>query len=65
MFSCNNKYVYAFLGNIVKQSFLSTVAPSLQTLRETVLSSLRLANDKISKEKFIILAGDTVEDQVK
>ncbi|CAO1308782.1 unnamed protein product [Diamesa serratosioi] len=52
-------------GNIIKQSFLSTVAPSLQTLRETVLSNLRLANDKVTKEKFIILAGDTVEDQAK
>lgn len=51
-------------GNIIKQSFLSTVAPSLQSLRETVLSNLRLASDKMTKEKFIILAGDMLDEMV-
>lgn len=52
-------------GNIVRQSFLSTIAPSLQSLRETVLSNLRLASDKVTKEKFIILAGDTLDETKK
>lgn len=52
-------------GKIVRQSFLSTAAPSLQALRETVLSNLRLASDKTTKEKFIILAGDTLEQMIK
>lgn len=52
-------------GKIVRQSFLSTVAPSLQSLRDTVLSNLRLASDKTTKEKFIILAGDTLDGQTK
>lgn len=52
-------------GKVVRQSFLSTVAPSLQALRETVLSNLRLANDKTTKEKFIILSGDTLDPMTK
>lgn len=52
-------------GKIIRQSFLSTVAPSLQGLRETVLSNLRLASDKTTKEKFIILAGETHNDDMK
>lgn len=52
-------------GNIIRQSFLSTNAPSLQSLRETVLSSLRLASDKTTNEKFIILAGDTLDEASK
>ncbi|KAG5674996.1 hypothetical protein PVAND_004937 [Polypedilum vanderplanki] len=52
-------------GNIIKQSYLSTVAPSLQYLKETVLSNLRLASDKMTKEKFIILAGDMLDDNTK
>lgn len=52
-------------GNIVKQSFLSTFAPSLQNLRETVLSNLRLASDKVTKEKFVILSGDALDEMVR
>jgi hypothetical protein len=52
-------------GQIIKQSFLSTVSPNLQFLRETVLSNLRLASDKATKEKFIILSGDTLDETVK
>ncbi|KAL7040295.1 hypothetical protein ACKWTF_000342 [Chironomus riparius] len=52
-------------GKIIKQSFLSTVAPSLQYLKETVLSNLRLASDKVTKQKFIILAGDTLDETTK
>lgn len=51
-------------GDIIKQSFVSTVAPSLQNLKETVLSSLRLASDKVTKERYIILAGDTLDEMV-
>lgn len=52
-------------GNIIKQSYLSTVAPSLQYLKETVLSNLRLASDKMTKEKFIILPGDMLDEMTK
>lgn len=52
-------------GKVVRQSFLSTVAPSLQSLRESVLSNLRLASDKVTKEQFIILAGETLNEQQK
>jgi mannosyl-oligosaccharide glucosidase len=51
-------------GNIIKQSFVSTTAPSLQTLRETVLSSLRIASDKVTNERYIILAGETPDELV-
>jgi mannosyl-oligosaccharide glucosidase len=51
-------------GDVTKQSFLSTVAPSLQYLKETVLSNLRLASDKMTKEKFIILPGDMLDETV-
>lgn len=51
-------------GNIIKQSFLSAVAPNLQYLKETVLSNLRLASDKKTNQKFIILAGDTLDEMV-
>lgn len=51
-------------GNIIKQSFLSTTAPNLQSLKETVLTNLRLASDKMTKEKFIILSGDMLDEMV-
>lgn len=51
-------------GSIIKQSFLSAVTPNLQFIRETVLSNLRLANDKVTMQKFIILAGDTTDEHV-
>jgi mannosyl-oligosaccharide glucosidase len=56
--------LHASKGTLIKQSFLSTVAPSLQYLKETVLSNLRLASDKVTKKKFIILAGDTLDEMV-
>jgi mannosyl-oligosaccharide glucosidase len=49
-------------GNIIKQSFVSTVAPSLQMLKETILSNLRVASDKMTKERFIILSGEQDEN---
>lgn len=52
-------------GKIVKQSFVSTTTQSLQTLQETLLSSLRVASDKITKERLIILAGGTLDEMVK
>lgn len=51
-------------GTIVKQSFLSTTVPNLQKLRETVLTNLRLASDKQTMQKFIILAGDVADREV-
>lgn len=51
-------------GTIVKQSFLSTSVPNLQKLRESVLTNLRLASDKQTLQKFIILAGDTNDREV-
>lgn len=52
-------------GTIVKQSFVSTTTQSLQSLQETVLSSLRVASDKVTKERHIILAGDTLDEVTK
>lgn len=51
-------------GNIIKQSFVSTTASSLQTLRETVLSSLRIASDKVTNDRYIILSGETNDELV-
>lgn len=52
-------------GAIKRQSFLSTYAPSLQYLRESVLSNLRLAKDKETQERLILLAGDTLDHETK
>lgn len=52
-------------GTIKRQSFLSTYAPSLQYLRESVLTNLRLAKDKETQERLIILAGDTLDHETK
>lgn len=52
-------------GTVKRQSFVSTSVSSLQHLDENILSNLRLANDKQTKEKFIILAGDRLDHNTK
>lgn len=48
-------------GTIIQESFLSTVAPGLHMLKETLISSLRLADNlqkSKSKPKRLVLAGE-------
>lgn len=52
---CNN---YFILGDVEHESYLSTVAPGLHLLRETVISSLRLASDQMGGPKHVVLAGE-------
>lgn len=46
----------------LQESFLSTVAPNLQVLRETVTTFLRLATYDKSKKKHIVLGGELLTD---
>lgn len=45
-------------GTVEEHSFLATTAPGLSVLKETVLQNLRIATQKGSAEKRIILAGE-------
>ncbi|KYM92130.1 Mannosyl-oligosaccharide glucosidase [Atta colombica] len=45
-------------GTIEEHSFLATVAPGLNVLKETVFQSLRIATQKGSMEKHVVLAGE-------
>ncbi|XP_018377685.1 PREDICTED: mannosyl-oligosaccharide glucosidase GCS1 [Trachymyrmex cornetzi] len=45
-------------GTIEEHSFLATVAPGLNMLKETVFQSLRIATQKGSMEKHVVLAGE-------
>jgi len=45
-------------GSVEEHSFLATVAPGLNVLKETVLQNLRIATQKGSAEKHIVLAGE-------
>lgn len=47
-------------GTLLHQSYLSTVTPNLQALREVVMTHFRLVNDKKSKQRFISLPGDVL-----
>lgn len=47
-------------GSIMHQSYLSTVTPNLQVLRQVVMSHFRLATDKQTNERFITLPGDVL-----
>lgn len=47
-------------GTIVHQSYLSTVTPNLQVLRQVVVTHLRLFNDKKSKQRVISFPGDVL-----
>ncbi|XP_053998124.1 uncharacterized protein LOC128886897 [Hylaeus anthracinus] len=47
-------------GTIEEHSFLSTVAPGLNLLKETVLQNLRIASQKGSSKKHIVLAGEQI-----
>lgn len=53
------KYIFViFTGTVGHESYLSTVAPGLHLLKETVISSLRLASDRPGGRKHIVLAGE-------
>ncbi|XP_023311834.1 mannosyl-oligosaccharide glucosidase GCS1 isoform X2 [Anoplophora glabripennis] len=45
-------------GILEHESFLSTTAPGLHLLKETVISSLRLAQDSLNVARKIVLAGE-------
>lgn len=49
-------------GTIIRQSYLSTVAPGLQLLKETVQNSLKLINRKENsgREKTLVLVGESL-----
>lgn len=47
-----------YSGDVEHESYLSTVAPGLHLLRETVISSLRLASDQMGGPKHVVLAGE-------
>ncbi|XP_066256749.1 mannosyl-oligosaccharide glucosidase isoform X1 [Euwallacea similis] len=50
--------LFSHEGNVDHESFLSTVAPGLHLLKETVISSLRLAQADPKSPKRIVLAGE-------
>lgn len=45
-------------GTVEEHSFLATAAPGLDVLKETVLQNLRIATQKGSAEKYVVLAGE-------
>ncbi|XP_017891521.1 mannosyl-oligosaccharide glucosidase GCS1 isoform X2 [Ceratina calcarata] len=47
-------------GSVVEQSFLAAVAAGLNVLKETVLQNLRIATQKGSSKKYIVLAGEQI-----
>lgn len=47
-------------GTAVEQSFLSAIAPGLNVLKETILQNLRIATQKGSSKKYIVLAGEQI-----
>lgn len=47
-----------FVGTVLDDSYVSTVATSLQYLRETITSNLRISQNAHLKRKFISLAGE-------
>lgn len=49
-------------GTVLQESFLSTITPNLQILRETVLNYLRLSSNERNKQKFIVLGGEFLTD---
>ncbi|KAL0103163.1 hypothetical protein PUN28_017472 [Cardiocondyla obscurior] len=45
-------------GTVEEHSFLTTIAPGLNVLKETVLQNLRVVTRKESMEKHVVLAGE-------
>lgn len=45
-------------GSVEHESYLSTIAPGLNLLKETVISSLRLAQERPGGPKRVILGGE-------
>ncbi|XP_055695193.1 mannosyl-oligosaccharide glucosidase [Lutzomyia longipalpis] len=50
--------LYSMNGTVLDESYVSTVATSLQYLRETITSNLRISQNTHLKRKFISLAGE-------
>lgn len=50
-------------GTVEHESYLSTVAPGLHLLKETVVSALRLAQDRPNGPKKVVLAGELLPMQ--
>lgn len=47
-------------GTILHQSYLSTVTPNLQVLRQVAMAHFRLVDDKKTKQRMISLPGDVL-----
>lgn len=47
-------------GTLLHQSYLSTVTPNLQVLRQVVMAHFRLVNDKKTKQRMMALPGDVL-----
>lgn len=50
-------------GDLLSDSYLSTAAPGLHLLKETVLNSLRIAPGKPSKQKRLVFPGELLRSQ--
>ncbi|XP_018320020.1 mannosyl-oligosaccharide glucosidase isoform X2 [Agrilus planipennis] len=50
--------MFNYTGAVEHESYLSTVAPGLHLLKETVISSLRLAQENPNSPKKVVLAGE-------
>lgn len=49
-------------GTVLHNSYLSTVSPSVQNLRQVLISHLYLANDKVAHTKYIALPGEILRN---
>lgn len=52
----------AVKGAVLHESYLSTVSPGVQHLRQVLTSHLYLANDKVKRTKFIALPGEILRN---
>lgn len=50
--------LYNQSGDVTSDSYLSTVAPGLHLLKETVINSIRVVTDKGSDERRLVLPGE-------
>ncbi|KAF7272764.1 hypothetical protein GWI33_014473 [Rhynchophorus ferrugineus] len=55
-----NMKLYPYKSSVDHESFLSTVAPGLSHLKETVISSLKIAQDNPTSPKKLILGGEYI-----
>lgn len=50
--------IFFLVGILDRESFLVTAAPGLHLLKETIIQSLRLEQDKPKSPRRIVLAGE-------